>query len=78
MGHPCADLKSGPGDCGFESSLWDSRLMRLHIKKKFGVQYSSSGTLLLAHELGFSWRTSRTKNPKAASKRKQNEFKEAS
>ncbi len=72
-----ADLKSGTGNCGFEGSLWDSRLMRLHIRKKFGVQYSSSGTRLLARELGLSWRTSRPKNPKAASKRKQNAFKEA-
>ncbi len=72
-----ADLKSDPGDCGFESSLWDLRLIRRHIKKKFGIQYSSSGTRLLAHELGFAWRKSRSKNPKAASKRKQNEFKEA-
>ncbi len=71
------DLKPGPGDCGFEGSLWDSRLMRRHIKKKFGVQYSSSGTRLLAHELGFAWKKSRPKNPKAASKHKQNEFKEA-
>ncbi len=73
-----ADLKAGPQTCGFESSLWDSRLISLHIRKKFGVQYSRSGTLLLAHKLGFSWRTSRPKNPKAASKRKQNEFKDAS
>ncbi len=72
-----ADLKSDPGDCGFEGSMWDSRLMRRHIRKKFGIQYSSSGTRLLARELGFAWKKSRPKNPKAASKRKQNEFKEA-
>ena len=73
-----ADLKSGSEECGFESSLWDSGLMRRHIKKKFGIEYSKSGTRLLARELGFSWRKPRPKNPKAVSKQKQNEFKEAS
>ncbi len=73
-----ADLKSGSEECGFESSLWDSGLIRRHIKKKFGIEYSKSGTRLLAHELGFSWKKSRPKNPKSASKRKQNEFEEAS
>ena len=72
-----ADLKAGPGDCGFGGSLRDSRMMRRHIKKKFGVQYSSSGTRLLARELGFSCKKPRPRNPKAASRHRQNEFKEA-
>ncbi len=60
-----ADLRADPGSCGFEGGLWNSRLMRLRIRKKFGVQYSKSGTLLLAHELDSSWRKSRpgTKKP---------------
>ncbi len=49
----------------------------LHIKRKFDVQYSKSGTRLLARNLGFSWKKPRPRNPKAASKHRQNEFKEA-
>ena len=51
--------------------------MRRHIKRKFGVQYRSSGARLLARELGFSWKKPRPRNPKAASRRRQNEFEAA-
>ncbi len=71
-----ADLDAGPESCGFESSLWDSNLARLHIKRKFGVQYSKTGALQLIKEMGFSWSKARPKNPRSASKRKQKEFQE--
>ncbi len=71
-----ADLDAGPESCGFESSLWDSNLARLHIKRKFGVQYSKAGALQLIRETGFSWSRARPKNPRSASKRKQKEFQE--
>ena len=71
-----ADLDAGPESCGFESSLWDSNLARLHIRRKFGVQYSKAGVLQLVREMGFSWSRARPKNPKSASKRKQKEFQE--
>ncbi len=71
-----ADLDAGPESCGFESSLWDSNLARLHIKRKFGVQYSKAGVLQLVREMGFSWSKARPKNPRSASKRKQKEFQE--
>ncbi len=71
-----ADLDAGPESCGFESSLWDSNLARLHIRRKFGVQYSKAGVLQLIREMGFSWSRARPKNPKSASKRKQKEFQE--
>ena len=73
-GQLAADLDAGPESCGFESSLWDSNLVRLHVKKKFGVQYSKTGALQLIREMGFSWSKARPKNPKSASKRKQKEF----
>ncbi len=73
-GQLAADLDAGPESCGFESSLWDSNLVRLHIKRKFGVQYSKTGALQLIREMGFSWSKARPKNPRSASKRKQKEF----
>ena len=65
-----ADLDAGPESCGFESSLWDSNLARLHIKRKFGVQYSKAGVLQLIKEMGFSWSKARPKNPKISLKKK--------
>ena len=65
-----ADLDAGPESCGFESSLWDSNLVRLHIKRKFGVQYSKTGVLQLIRETGFSWSKARPKNPRSASKKR--------
>ena len=37
------DLKTGPESCGFETSLWTSRLVREHIERRFGVSYRVSG-----------------------------------
>ena len=70
-----ADLDAGPESCEFESGVWDSNLVRSHIQTKFGVQYGKSGVAVLLKRLGFSWTKARSKNPKSASKRKQNEFK---
>lgn len=72
-----SDLDAGPERCGFESSLWDSRLVRIHIKRKFGVEYTKTGAAALLRGLGFSWRKARPRNPKSASKRRQREFAEA-
>ena len=68
---------AGPGSCGLGSSLWDSGLVRVHIKKKFGVEYTKTGAAALPGSPGFSWRKARPRNPKPASKRRQKEFREA-
>ena len=70
------DLDAGPEACGFVSGVWDSDLVRRHISGKFGVKYSKDGVLRLVREMGFSWKKPRPRNPKSASKREQDEFKE--
>ena len=71
-----ADLDGGPELCGFESGQWNSDLARQHVKEKFGAEYTKSGMRDIMKGLGFSWRKPRPKNPGAASKKKQEEFKE--
>ena len=71
-----ADLKKDPGQSGFESGAWNANLARMHVKKKFGAEYTQIGMQCLVTRLGFSWKKGRPKNPGAASKKKQEEFKE--
>lgn len=69
------DLDQDASEFGFESSLWDSNLIRRHIQKKFGVEYTRTGIRDLLNRNGFSWTKSRPKNPRSASKQAQNKFK---
>ena len=61
-----ADLKEEPFKHGFERGTWNAPLLVLHIGKKFGVWYSVSGALALAHRLNFSVRKSRPVHHKTA------------
>ena len=70
-----ADLIAGPDRCGFESGLWTAKLLAEHIRKKFGVQYGTSGIYEMLHRIGFSRQAPRPRNPKAASRREQDSFK---
>ncbi len=45
------DLIAGPDRCGFESSLWTARLLIVHVGKKFGAMYASSGMYDLLHRM---------------------------
>ena len=49
-------------------------MVKHHIEKKFGVEYSRGGARLLLKRLGFSWKKARPTHPKAASKRQQKQF----
>ncbi len=71
-----ADLDGGPELCGFESGQWNSDLARQHVKEKFGAEYTKSGMRGIMKGRKFSWKKPRPKNPGAASKKKQEEFKE--
>ena len=70
------DLDKSPGPCGFGSGQWNSDLARQHVKEKFGAEYTKSGMRDVMKRIKFSWRKPRPKNPGAASKKKQEEFKE--
>ena len=69
------DLMAGPQECGFESGLWTAKLLAAHIRKKYGVQYASSGIYEMLHRIGFSWQTPRPRHPKSASEPEKREFK---
>ena len=64
-----ADLDKGPESCGFESSVWDYKMVAHYIKKKFGAEYTRWGARLLLKRMNFSWKKARPRHPKAASKR---------
>ena len=49
-----ADIKDGPNKCGFESEVWTCRIIVIHVKKKFGVQYTERGMYNLLDRLNFS------------------------
>ncbi|MCY4492114.1 MAG: hypothetical protein OXC46_11740 [Thaumarchaeota archaeon] len=34
-----ADIKDEPNECGFESKVWTCRIIVIHAKKKFDIQY---------------------------------------
>ena len=70
-----ADLTAGPQECGFESGLWTARLLAEHIRRKFGVQYGTSGIYEMLHRMGFSWQTPRPRHPKSASRPERDRFK---
>ena len=70
-----ADLVLGPRHCGFESGVWTAPLLAEHIRRKFGVHYSTGSMYDIFHRMGFSCRKPRPKHPKSASKREREEFK---
>ena len=73
-----ADIKAGPNECGFESKVWTCRIIVIHVKKKFGVQYTERGMYNLLDRLNFSCKKPRQKHPKSASRQAINKFKRES
>ena len=59
-----ADIKDGPNKCGFESNVWTCRIIVIHVKKKFGIQYTERGMYNLLDRLNFSYKKPRQKHPK--------------
>jgi len=70
-----ADIEAGPERCGFETALWTSRMVRIHIRRRFGVDYSLRGVQDLLPRIGMSWTKARPRHPKSASKAAQKAFK---
>ena len=52
-------LSQEPMASGFERSNWTAKLLATHIDNLFGVKYTASGALALAHNMGFSVRVPR-------------------
>ena len=69
------ELIAGPRACGFESGIWTCRIAVEHVRKRYGIQYRERGMWDLLGRLGFSSRKSRSRHPKAASKRSMDAFK---
>jgi len=70
-----SDIEAGPEKCGFETTLWTSKLVRIHIRRRFGVDYSIRGVQDLLPRIGLSWKKARPMHPKSASKAAQKAFK---
>jgi len=70
-----SDIEAGPEKCGFDTALWTSKTVRIHIKRKFGVDYSIRGVQDLLPRIGLSWTKARPAHPKSASKTAQKAFK---
>jgi len=54
-----SDIGAGPERCGFETVLWTSKLVRIHIRRRFGVDYSVRGVHDLLPRIGLSWKKAR-------------------
>jgi len=70
-----SDIEAGPEKCGFDTALWTSKTVRIHIKRKFGVDYSIRGVQDLLPRIGLSWKKARPRHPESASKTAQKAFK---
>ncbi|MCY4491673.1 MAG: winged helix-turn-helix domain-containing protein [Thaumarchaeota archaeon] len=73
-----ADITAEPNECGFESKVWTCRIIVIHVKKRFGVQYTEHGRYNLLDRLNFSYKKPRQKHPKSASRQAINKFKRES
>ncbi len=65
------------GSQGFGSGLWTARLLAVHIERRFGVRYGTSGIYEMLHRIGFSRQTPRPRHPKPASESERREFKKS-
>jgi len=45
------DMIAGPDRCESKSSLWTALMLIVHVGKKFGVKYASSGMYDLLHRM---------------------------
>jgi len=69
------DLVKGPKACGFSSELWTMKMIREHVKRKFGVGFVSRRTSRIMNKIDFSYRKPRIRHYKSADKRSQERFK---
>jgi len=69
------DLIAGPHSCGPGSGMWTAKLLIPHIRKKYGVEYRTSGIHYLLHGMGFSSRKPRPRHPEPASEPEKRAFK---
>jgi transposase len=54
-----ADLRRSPFDFGFEQTMWDGKLLKHHISKKYGKTLGVRQCQRLFHKLGFRLRKPR-------------------
>lgn len=47
-------LRLGPEDCGYDTGVWDSKLVTKLIEDRFGVRYHPGNTRKILKKLGFS------------------------
>lgn len=69
------DLMKGPKACGFSSELWTMKMIREHMKRKFGVEFVNRHTSRIMNKINFTYRKPRIKHYKSADKRSQERFK---
>lgn len=69
------ELVKGPKACGFSSELWTMKMIREHVKRKFGAEFVSRHTSRIMNKIDFTYRKPRIKHYKSADKRSQERFK---
>jgi len=69
------DLQRNPRDLGFDSAIWDGKMIKHHIEQKFDVHFEVRRVQAMMHELGFSLQRPRPV-PAQADSVKQEAFKQ--
>jgi transposase len=68
------DISRSPKEFGFKSVLWSGKILKDHIKKRYGIEYKMSAMYLIFKELGFTLQRP-TRKYLGADPKKQEEFK---
>jgi len=49
-----SDIRKTPIEYGYNQQFWSTKLLRIHIKEKYGKEYTQRHTQRIFHKLGFS------------------------
>lgn len=69
------DIRRQPKEFDYKQQFWSTKLLRIHIREKYGKSYSDRHVQRIFHKLGFSLIKPRPRHIKA-SKKEEIEFKE--
>jgi len=69
------ELVQNPQKFGFAQSMWSTRMIIDHVKKRYGRQYVARGMTDLLHRIGFSVKKPRITHYRSASESEKKQFK---
>lgn len=70
------DIRKPPAEHGYNQQFWSTKLLRIHIREKYGKEYTQRHVQRLFHRLGFSLIKPRPRHIKA-DKAEEIEFKQS-